>query len=97
MLYQPISNINMTRDKEEKERFGHGHSSGNGKSGNSGSSGKDKMAIRHRHNETSHQSDDRHHRSHHTTRKGLRIFVGTANLSQAIPGMFHRQLKSCIR
>jgi len=83
-----------TRDKEENERFSRGHSSGSGKSsGNGGSGGKDKMAIRHRHsdgsgNDTSprHHSDDRH-RSRRITRKGLRIFVGTANLSQAIPGM----------
>ena len=102
----------MTRDREEKERFSRGHSSGSGKSsGNGGSGGKDKtLAIRHRHsdgsgNDTSprHHSDDRH-RSRRTTRKGLRIFVGTANLSQAIPGKsiffrllnFDPNLNSCL-
>eukprot|EP00984_Skeletonema_dohrnii_P011045 scaffold4387_cov124-Skeletonema_dohrnii-CCMP3373.AAC.4 len=82
----------MTRDREEKDHFSRGHSSGSGKSsGNGGSGGKDKMAIRHRHSDGSgndssprHHSDDRH-RTRRTTRKGLRIFVGTANLSQAIP------------
>jgi len=46
---------------------------GSGNDGSSGGKNKD------------HISGNRH-QSHRTTRKGLRIFVGTANLSQNIPG-----------
>ncbi|KAL7500068.1 hypothetical protein ACHAWT_009939 [Skeletonema menzelii] len=67
----------MTREREEKERFSRGHSSGSGKSGSRYSDGSG--------NETSYQNSDNRHRSRRTTRKGLRIFVGTANLSQTIP------------
>ncbi len=74
----------MAKDVEEKKERPRG-------SGNGGSSGKDKTTPTRRlqsdgsGNEKMNHSGDRH-RSRRTTRKGLRIFVGTANLSQTIPG-----------